>query len=603
MRAATFDDGLSFRHSALAWFAIAAACVALQFAPPVQWLELKLLDAQFVALRALHAKPTSVDVVIVGIDEATLQAFPEPLALWHRHLASIFGGLAMGKPRAVGVDVELPGRSYDFVQPGLDAELLRALVGLRVVCPVVLARGVDRAGRLKPVHAPFLAVAGPDGTGLATWLLDPDVTVRRIDERQGIDGSAVPTLSGTLARRLGARPRTGLIDFTVGPPFGYVPAHDVSAWAVANDVARLQSAFKDRIVLVGSVLPFVDRHRIPVALAGWESSSTVPGVVTHAQALRSLLGAGAIGYAPAAATIGLVLLATGMWFAFVRTAVGIGVLALFGGGVVALSTLLLERGLYLPVAGAILAAVLASTLRVGREAWFNRRQRQLLRSAFAGAVSPNVLDLILRGELDSAVGSGRRRLCVMFGDIHDFTPYAERVAPEAAVRLLNRFFERVAAAVHRHGGTLDNFRGDGIMCIFGAPQPTSNPCRDGFFAARDLLVELEGLNRELQAEGSPPIRIGMSLAFGESVVGRIGAAERNEYTAIGDAANVAARIESLTGELRYPLVVSETVAAALCDAASFDDLGEQALKGHSPVRVFGWPQRAHGSQAAEGSAA
>jgi class 3 adenylate cyclase len=228
---------------------------------------------------------------------------------------------------------------------------------------------------------------------------------------------------------------------------------------------------------------------------------------------------------------------------------------------------------------------------VGYEAWFNRRQRQRLRRAFAGAVSPNVLDLILRGELESEIGSGRRRVCVMFGDIRGFTPLGEATDPEAVVALLNRYFTRITAAAHRHGGTVDNFRGDGIMCIFGAPQPTRDPCGDGFRAAQDMFAEVDVLNRELTAEGLPPIRIGLSLAFGEAVVGRVGAAERNEYTAIGDVANVSARLESLTSEVGYPLVVSEAVAMAL-GAAVFDALGERTLKGHSPVRVFGWPRRA-----------
>ncbi|MCL4798693.1 MAG: adenylate/guanylate cyclase domain-containing protein [Burkholderiales bacterium] len=585
------EDALTPRGAAAAWLLIAAVCGALQLAPFTRWLELQLLDAQFRALRALQPRPAPVDVALVGIDEATLQAFPEPLALWHRRLAGVLYGLAMARPRAVGVDVELPERSYDFVQPGLDAELLRALVALRAVCPVVIARGVDGAGRVKPVHAPFLAVAGADGLGLATWEFDVDLAVRRFDERQGEADADVPTLTGTLARRLGARPRPGLIDFTLGAPFGYVPAHEVSAWAAADDAKRLQSAFADRVVLVGSVLPFVDRHRIPVQLAGWETSSTVPGVVAHGQALRTLLGPGAIADAPVAATLLLVLAGAGMWFAFAGVGGGVAALAIFAAGAFSLGTWLLQRGVYLPVAGAIATAGLAGTLRVGYESWFNRRQRQRLRAAFAGAVSPNVLDLILRGELDTAVGSGRRRLCVMFGDIRGFTPYSERVAPEEAVRLLNRYFTRVAGAVHRYGGTLDNFRGDGIMCLFGAPQPTADPCHDAFLAARALFAEVEELNRELAAEGAEPVRIGLALAFGESVVGRIGGAERNEYTAIGDVANVSARIEGLAAGLGYPLVATEAVVQALRGRASFDDLGEQPLKGHSPVRVFGWPPR------------
>jgi len=597
------EQSLTPRRSAAAWLAIAAAGIALQFAAPIRQLELHLLDAQFAALRALGPKPGPESVVIVGIDEATLDAFPEPIALWHRRLAGIFDGLAVARPRAVGVDVELPDRSYDFVQPELDATLLRALHGLRTVAPLVIARGVDQGGRVKPVFLPFLAVAGADGAGLATWPIDPDLKVRRFDERQGEGGTAVPTLSGVMARRLGAATPAGLIDFAVGPQFGYTPAHDVAAWAAAGDAQKLRAAFGGRVVLVGSVLPFKDRHSIPVDLAAWEDAGTTPGVVIHAQALRSLLGPGLIAPAPATAALAVVLAAACLWFAFARLSVGAVALAAFVAVAVAGSTWLLARGVQLPVAGALVVAVLASTLRVAFEAWFNRRSRLELRRAFAGAVSPNVLDLILRGELDSELGSGRRRVCVMFGDIRGFTPLSERTDPEQMVRLLNRYFTHVVAVAHRHRGTVDNFRGDGIMCIFGAPQSTPDPCRDGFLAAREMLEEREVLNRELASEWLPPIKMALSLAFGEAVVGRIGAPERNEYTAIGDVANVSARIEGLSAEVGYPLIVTEEVVAAVRDLAAFDSLGERTLKGHSPVRVYGWPPRKQSARAAAERAA
>ncbi|MGE5794110.1 MAG: CHASE2 domain-containing protein [Bacteroidota bacterium] len=591
------------RRSAAAFLAIAAAGIALQLAPPIRSLELALLDAQFAALRALGPKPAADNIVIVGIDEATLQAFPEPLALWHHRLAAVFDGLARARPRAVGVDVELPERSYDFVQPGLDAALLRSLHGLRTAAPLVIARGVDQAGRVKPMFPPFLAVAGADGAGLATWPVDADGTVRRFDERQGEGGAPVPTLSGVLARRLGAATPAGLIDFALGPAYGYLPAHDVAAWASAGDTAKLLAALGNRVVLVGSVLPFKDRHELPVALAAWEDSSSAPGVLIHAQALRSLLGPGLIARAPAAAVLAAVAAAACLWFAFARLAAGAAALALFVALAAAGSTWLLARGVQLPVAGALVVAALAAALRIGHEAWFHRRSRMELRRAFAGAVSPNVLDLILRGELDSEVGSGRRRVCVMFGDIRGFTPLSERTDPEQMVKLLNRYFTHIVSVAHRHRGTVDNFRGDGIMCIFGAPQSTPDPCRDGFLAARDMFEELEVLNRELASESLPPIRIALSLAYGEAVVGRIGAAERNEYTAIGDVANVSARIEGLSAEVGYPLVATEDVVAAVRDLATFDSLGERTLKGHSPVRVYGWPPRAKGARAAAERAA
>jgi class 3 adenylate cyclase len=592
------EASLAPHGAAAAWLALAAVCIAAQFLPPVQRAERVLLDAQFAFLRALGPKPVAQDVALVGIDEATLEAFPEPIALWHRRLASVLDGVASARPRAVGLDVELPARSYDFVQPGLDAALLQSLHAARAAGPVVIALGVDAGGGVKPIYAPFLAAVGADGAGVATWALDPDARVRSFDERQGEGGAAVPTFAGVLARRLGAATGPGLLDFALGPAFDYVPAHRVAAWAAANDTARLEAAFAGRVVLIGSVLPFVDRHALPVPLARWEEHATGPGVLLHAQALRSLLGPGLIAPAPLAAALGAVLLGSCVGFAFARVGVGIAALALFVAAALAVSTWLLHRGVQLPVAGAVMTAAFAAALRTAYEAWFNRRERQRLRQAFAGAVSPNVLELILRGELDSATGSGRRDVCVMFGDIRGFTPLSESRPPEEVVAVLDRYFGRITACAHRHGGTVDNFRGDGIMCVFGAPLPSANPSREGFAAACDMLDEIGALNRELEAAGLPPIRIGLSLAYGEAIVGRIGAPERNEYTAVGDVANVSARIEGLGADIGYPLVVTEAVVAALRGEASFDDLGARAVKGHSPVRVFGWPARVRVERAA-----
>jgi class 3 adenylate cyclase len=592
-RAASGEPELTARRAVLVWLALVAAALLLRETEPYQRAEAVLLDAQFRALRALAPRPASADVVILGIDEATLDAFPEPLAMWHRPLATLLDGLRIAGPRAVGVDVQLPARSYDALQPGLDRALFDALRAAAHAYPLVVALGVDQGGALRPVHGPFLAAAGPDGQGLATWTLDIDGAVRRLDEHQGEGGARVPTLTGTIARRLGAQVPKALIDYAQGDAFDYVPAHAVVEWTRNGDAARLTEAFAGRIVMLGSVLPFEDRHRIPVPLAAWEDSATAPGVLIHAQALRSLLGEGPVLDAPLAATLALVALGCALWFAGMRIVGGVVLFTVFVVAAVAASTVLLWNRIHLPAATAVLAGASSLALRLAYEAWFNRQQRMRLRRAFAGAVSPNVLKLILRGELESEIGSGRRRVAVMFGDIRGFTPMTESSEPEEVVALLNRYFSRITAAVHAHQGTIDNFRGDGIMCIFGAPLESVHPCRDGFDAAQDILRAVADLNRELQAEGRAPIRVGLSLAYGDAVVGRIGAADRNEYTAIGDVANVAARIEGLTAELGYPLLVDERVAAALAPAVQFDTLGERTLKGHSPVRIHGWPAGLH----------
>lgn len=580
------------RHLLLGWAMLAALGAGLQFSPPIGVLNLKLLDLGFLLLRHVAPKPAPVTPVLIAADEATLAAFPEPIALWHRYLGGTLSALASVQPLAVGVDIELPQRSHDYLQPGLDLALAQGIQAAKAAAPFVIARSVDNLGRVKSVYLPFLALAGDNGSGLATWPLDPDDTVRRFDERQGEDGVPVPTFVGVLARRLGKDPQPGLIDFGLGKPFSYVPMHEVWDWVQAGDESRIRKEFSGRVVLIGGVFPFTDRHRQPVNLAAWEAADgAAPGLLLHAQALRSLLGPGLVKTAPAPWILAALLCAAALWFSFARVDAGLTMLMAFTLSVLLIALWLLHSGVYLPIAGTLATAVCASAARVGYEAWFNRLERQRLKTAFEGYVSPNVMDLILRGELDSQVGTGRRRLCVLFADIRDFTRLSERAEPEYVVALLNRYFERMTSAIHRHDGTVDNFRGDGIMCFFGAPRQTGEPCRNGFLAASEMLAELDDLNGELMAEGRQQIAMGISLAYGDAVVGRIGAANRHEYTAIGDVANVASRLEAITKEFDYPLVVTGGVADALKGVAVFDELGERPIKGHASVRACGWPSR------------
>ena len=152
---------------------------------------------------------------------------------------------------------------------------------------------------------------------------------------------------------------------------------------------------------------------------------------------------------------------------------------------------------------------------------------------------------------------------MLFADIRGFTARSETIAPEATVRLLNRYFTEVTESIHGAGGTLDKFIGDGVMAFFGAPQSIANPCAPACAAARDMLARVVRLNGELAAQGEAPIAIGVGLHAGDAVVGNMGSAARHNYTAIGDAVNVASRLEGLTKDVGYPLVVS----AAVCRGA------------------------------------
>ena len=568
-----------------AWVLVGLALPLTQWAEP---LELKLLDAQFSALARWRAPLPSEDIVIVAIDEPTLAAIAEPLPLAHVHLGELFSALAAARAKAVALDLILPERSYDGLVPGNDQQLILGLLAMRRAGIVVLARTVDEGGRPRMIHAPLLAAAGPQGSGLALMPVDSDGVVRRFDEHLGQDGSAVDTLVGTLARRLGAAPHNGLIDFSRYAGFKTLPLIDVLGRIQAGEHSALEQDFGGKLVFVGTTLPFLDRHRVPPVPAVMAlHDSDVPGVEIHAQALRSILAHQLIQpLAPVWVMLAGALCALAWWWGSSTqraAAAALAAVALLA----ATSTGLLALGHELPVAALMLCAALAAASRLAFETLVEIRARRRLRRSFAGYVSPAVLAELESGQLEG-MASARRFVCVMFLDVRGFTTRSENDSPESVTAVLNALFEMATEVIHRHGGTVKEFMGDGVMSFFGAPQALDDPVRACFAAAQELLTQVPAVNRNLEGLSQPPLAIGIGMACGEAVVGHIGAAARHAYGAVGDCVNLASRVEGLSKELDHPLILSEAVRQRLGDDPRLVSLGRRQIKGHSDVGVFGW---------------
>lgn len=300
-------------------YAVVLALAALLLGTSLAWpLEFGVLDAQQSVLLRYAPPPVRKDVVIVGIDEATLQQFAEPFALWHGHIGTFLRGMALAKASVVGLDVVLPSRSFDSVLPGSDAKLLGGLVAARPLVPVVLGTSADDTGQPLPIYAPFVTLAGAGGTGSLLLAPDADHVVRRFNENLGAAGQPIPSLAGQMLRKLNPRavPQPGLINYALGGFPRYIPLQQVNQWVDAGDVAPLAQAFAGKPVLLGSVLPFEDRQIQPVNLAGWEPDNghNVPGVLVHAQALRSLLNGGLAVQVGESWVVVLALLCSLLWF-------------------------------------------------------------------------------------------------------------------------------------------------------------------------------------------------------------------------------------------------------------------------------------------------
>ncbi len=573
------------RRAALFAFVLGGlAGLAMLVSPWAQRASVPMVDAAMHGLRALGPR-SAPEVVVVGLDQAMLDSTAEPLGLIHRELADALAGLAAGRPRLILLDIVLPDRSAEPLRPGYDLTLMQALAAARAT-GLVLAIEPDASGRLQAIHPPLLAAAGADAAGPALYPLDADHAVRRFEP--GLGGE--PTLIDRAAHKLGLVAGAGWIDWSIGPVFSYLPMNDVVSAQRRGDGASLRDRLEGRVVLLGSVLPFVDRLPQPVNLAAWESKlSSPPGVLVHAQAMRNLLAGGFLRPVPWP-VLGLLVLS----FAALAAVGGqASRWASLAGAMLASFVLLwalIPAGWVLLLGPVWLAGGVAVAARTVLDARLHRREQRRLTSTFGGYVSPQVLRAILDGRV--AAGGGRRHLAFLFADLRGFTSLSERAAPDTVLALLNRYYAAITPVIHAQGGTIDNFRGDGLMVMFGAPEAIERPARAAVAAARAVCAAIDQLNQELVAEGQPPLELALGVAAGDAVYGDLGSPDRKDYTALGDAVNVAARLQDVAKERGYALALTrEALSEAGIETAGFDDLGDVELKGHSPVRVMGWGAR------------
>jgi class 3 adenylate cyclase len=204
---------------------------------------------------------------------------------------------------------------------------------------------------------------------------------------------------------------------------------------------------------------------------------------------------------------------------------------------------------------------------------------------------PQLVGRLFSGGASLEPGGEARTVTLLFADIRGFTTIAERLPAEAVVDLLNAALSRLSDAVFAHHGTLDKFTGDGLMAIFGAPVARPDDAARAVAAGLAMLEAIRDLDAQ-QPAGAPRLAIGVGIHTGEAIVGNIGSARRLDYTAIGDAVNLASRVEGLTKELGAPLLLSRAtrdaaLAAPGADPLHFTAAGEAPVKGRTrPVELF-----------------
>ena len=208
----------------------------------------------------------------------------------------------------------------------------------------------------------------------------------------------------------------------------------------------------------------------------------------------------------------------------------------------------------------------------------------LARAAYGRFVPHHVVEQILAQPDSLRPGGSNQLATILFADIRDFTPLSERRRPEQVVQLLNTYFQAMTDVIFAHGGTLDKYIGDGLMALFGAPYTSDRDAVNAVKAAIEMQERVVGLRAELKSLDLPELGIGIGINTGEVTVGYIGSAQRIDYTAIGDAVNLAARLEH-TAE-RGQIRISESTKEALGGQFRTSPLGSIVVKGRQePVKV------------------
>jgi len=209
------------------------------------------------------------------------------------------------------------------------------------------------------------------------------------------------------------------------------------------------------------------------------------------------------------------------------------------------------------------------------------RREATVRSNFERYFAPNVASEIAQQDGAVRVGGERRPITVLFSDIRGFTAIAEGMGPHAVAQLLSEYFSEMVEVIFEHGGTLDKFIGDAIMALWGAPISHADDPDRALQAAIAMQAAIAELNAGWSAAGRPEIRVGIGINHGDVFAGNIGSHRRLEYTVLGDAVNVAARLcaEAAPGEI----LVTENFLAAVRQQPAVEYLPQLALKGKSQV--------------------
>ncbi len=621
--------------SLLAATASALLILGLAGTRSFQWLESGTYDAR----ARWAASPNQADkrIVIIDVDEGSFNGLKDKLGRWpwsRRVWASMLYHLWQGKPRVIVFDTIFGGNESDVadnefasrireagrvllayslsdtVEMGFEGEDLN-VAKLSVLDREALAAPPNAVGEPYQLNqtafnVPLEALAASAaGIGCVTNTPDPDGTNRRMPLQFLLNGRVYPSLAvrtvnllttaAPFERRGDKAVRKGLelpVDASGRMVIlwhgGSSTYERIPAWKLIASIYPSQfpenilyyppEYFRDKIVLIGaSAAGSMEGRSTPF-------SEVAPGFIMHAAAIDNLLHGDSVQPTSraflVAAVFAMALLGASL-IAFVsRTSlelVGAGAIILAYGiaAFFSLSRLHLWIPLVAPVGALVLSFGSTSLVHFATTGRELRRTRNTLDRY----VSPALVSYVLENLDKINLGGERRELTIFFSDVRNFTTLTEGIDAIELIRLLDDYFQAMTDVIFKYDGIVDKFIGDGILAYWGAFTPGKNHALLASQAALEMITRLAELNERWVKEGRPSLSIGIGINTGNVVFGNIGRGRKIEFTVIGDAVNLAARLEGLNKEFGTSIIISEFTLNKLGESARITPLGKVKVKG------------------------
>jgi adenylate cyclase len=562
----------------------------------------------------------SPEIVLVHIDDQAFRNLEEKQPLPRSYLASLIEVLARSGAKVIAMDIELKVKT----NPQEDALLIKAIQGasengITKVVPVFVIRPEkEDDGRLLYSRTAFFSPDLTPVAGFANAPIDPDGFVRQLPVVvRGADGKVLPSLAlAVLARYAGydnarldealnqgentslllpewdkfagrlRREPTPLsfqlddiwkINFAGAQgSFTAIPSDPVAFLAKQDFPVAADNPFRGKIVLIGAT--FGDSRDFFPTPQGLMS-----GVEIHANIIHTILSRSQI--LPAHRFVALLL---SLLFALVMSLL----LSLFRPitvtilGLIAIPLVLIplsylafaRLGLWVDFVTPLLAIRLGGL--VG-----DLLERKHIRRSLGQYVDREVADQIV--QQDEGLSGQKLKVSVFFTDIRNYTTLCEGSPPEKVVGILNELFEMMTKVISSHRGMINDFIGDAVMAVFGAPKNNPRHAQDAVETALEVQEGLARLNEKWQSRGYQPIHIGVGIHTGEVVAGIVGSEGRKKFTFTGDTVNTASRVEGLNKDFSTGILITRETLESVDGKFNVRACGQAKVKGRDkPVEVF-----------------